>query len=419
MKFVRRFLPWIAIFAVGVLVALTFLHSRHASTQAAKLDASVAELRNAKQPASLAELERPAPPDEDNAWIKLHALAGDIAAARQQLTELYPDDEPPKHPLSAEDREKIAAIVSPRTELFLALDQASKCSSFAITYDYRLPHAKFVEQLMPEINETRDAFRVMRIHVAWQLAQGQRAEALASTLSMLRLSRLLQQNPLLIWHLTTVACRRFSLECVDDILSSGSLQEEQRRELDAELALHDSHEGYRWALVSERAASLTALEELPGAGSWFRRGFAKEAGNQLLAMVDEYLTDLSQPYDQANAFKRLDDSPSGGLNSYAAVVALLRPAFEAAREPNERTIAYSRALRILNALPATDSSGTPAEPPALDQLGLPPAALVDPYSQKPLIVQHTPAGWRVYSIGKNRKDDGGEAENLADIRAGK
>ncbi|MFO0820745.1 MAG: hypothetical protein U1A77_22545 [Pirellulales bacterium] len=415
----RRVLPWIAIFAVGVLVALAFLHSRHASTQAAKLDASLAELRNAKQPASLSELERPAPADEDNAWVKLHALAGEISTARQQLTELYPDDEPPKHPLSAEDREKIGAIVSSRTELFLALDRASMSSSFAIAYDYRIPHVKFVEQLMPEIHETRDAFRVMRVHMAWQLAQGQRAEALASTLSMLRLSRLLQQNPLLIWHLTSVACRRLSLECIDDILSSGPLQEEQRRELDAELALHDSHEGYRWALVSERAAALTALEELPGAGSWFRRGFAKEAGNQLLAMVDEYLADLSQPYDQANAFKRLDESPGGGLNAYAAVVALLRPAFEAAREPSERAIAYSRALRILNALPATDSSGTPAEPPALDQLGLPPAALVDPYSLKPLIVQRTPAGWRVYSVGKNRADDGGETENLADIRAGK
>jgi hypothetical protein len=46
----------------------------------------------------------------------------------------------------------------------------------------------------------------------------------------------------------------------------------------------------------------------------------------------------------------------------------------------------------------------------LEQLGLPADVLIDPFDGKPLRYKHTPAGWRLYSIGKNLVNDGGRGE---------
>jgi hypothetical protein len=80
--------------------------------------------------------------------------------------------------------------------------------------------------------------------------------------------------------------------------------------------------------------------------------------------------------------------------------------YEACYGANARALATLRSLRILNRLQQRDSSSDQA--PALDELGLPPAALIDPFSGQNLLVRRTDRGWIVYSVGTNLQDDGGQ-----------
>ena len=70
------------------------------------------------------------------------------------------------------------------------------------------------------------------------------------------------------------------------MLQAGPVSPSARQALDAELALHDTMEGYNWALRSERSFSLSSVREFPGSGFWLTRGFANELALGLIDLFD-------------------------------------------------------------------------------------------------------------------------------------
>ncbi len=54
----------------------------------------------------------------------------------------------------------------------------------------------------------------------------------------------------------------------------------------------------------------------------------------------------------------------------------------------------------------------------LEKLKLPADATVDPFNGAPLLVRKLPAGWVVYSVGRNRNDDGGSFTYDLDVGLG-
>ena len=79
------------------------------------------------------------------------------------------------------------------------------------------------------------------------------------------------------------------MEGVNQVLQAGPVSPAARQALDAELALHDTMEGYDWALRSERAYSLSSVREIPGSGFWLTRGFSNELMVRLIDLYDRYL----------------------------------------------------------------------------------------------------------------------------------
>jgi hypothetical protein len=77
------------------------------------------------------------------------------------------------------------------------------------------------------------------------------------------------------------------------------------------------------------------------------------------------------------------------------------PKYQVLRRECERCRASFRCLRVFAAL---RERGVDAR---LEDLGLPPERLLDPYDGKPLRVKREPGGVTVYSIGPNLVDDGG------------
>ena len=69
-----------------------------------------------------------------------------------------------------------------------------------------------------------------------------------------------------------------------------------RQALDAELALHDTMEGYDRAFVTERAYALSSFREIPGAGFWLLRGFQNRLALSLIELIDRYRQKGSRPY---------------------------------------------------------------------------------------------------------------------------
>ena len=81
--------------------------------------------------------------------------------------------------------------------------------------------------------------------------------------SCLRLTRHWRREPLLIGYLVTVSCEQVAMAGLNQALQAGPVSPTSRLALDAELALHDTMEGYVWAMRSERSYSLSSVRELP------------------------------------------------------------------------------------------------------------------------------------------------------------
>ena len=106
------------------------------------------------------------------------------------------------------------------------------------------------------------------------------------------------------------------------------------------------------------------------------------------------------------------------IQQYAELTKFVLPAVQAVYSAANRALTAVRSLRVLNALQAfAETNGREAS--GLAELGLPTEATIDPYSGKPLILKHTDAGWTVYGVGENGKDDGGKFDkDMADVGVG-
>ena len=118
--------------------------------------------------------------------------------------------------------------------------------------------------------------RVLRARSALLLSKGRADDALANQMLLLRLTRQWRREPLIIGYLVTAVCELGAMEGVNQVLQAGPVSPAARQALDAELALHDTMEGYNRALRSERAYSLSSIREIPGSGFWLTRGFSNE-----------------------------------------------------------------------------------------------------------------------------------------------
>jgi hypothetical protein len=189
-------------------------------------------------------------------------------------------------------------------------------------------------------------------------------------------------------------------------------------------------DGYNWALRSERAFSLSSIRELPSAAfgqargggndaiAWLYRGMSNDAMLRLIELYDNYLEKGSRPYATVVSEQRAATRLTVGLaNPLRNLVTLLEPSLAAIRDPAERTRAMGRSLRVLNAIQSRVPSGSD-QAPKLTDLDLPEQATIDPYNGEPLHVKKLPAGWMVYSVGRNLVDDGGVPDYKHDLGVG-
>jgi hypothetical protein len=418
MKRLRRILKWSGIAAGAAIAILLMLNAYFVWSTSIQLARRLVDHRQAGDPIQLADLAHEPISPEKNADVFLRRAADDLEAIQKELLAIYPQQGYPPETVAPADQERVEKIFAAYPEVMPLLEQASDCPDNDPQLDCSLPTTRFLELYYKRPETHRLLNRVMLTRSALLLSKGRPDDALSTQLLTLRLTRQWRREPLMIGYLVTVACELGAMQEVNRVLQAGRVSPSARQALDAELVLHDTMDGYNWALQSERAFSLSSFRELPSAAFWLTRGLSHDAMLSCLDLYDQYLEKGSRPYGKVVAEKSTATRPSVRiLNPYRNLVTMLEPSLAAIRDPAERTRALSRSLRVLNAIQARVPSGSD-QVPKLTDLGLPEPATIDPYNGEPLHVKKRPEGWMVYSVGRNLIDDGGIPDYKNDIGAG-
>ena len=415
MKRLRRFfLGCIALLAIGLLLLLV-ANAWLVRKTTGELQRREAAVRDAGRPVRLSDFKREPIAAEQNAATHLKRAEPGLQLIGKELAAIEEAGGGTTGKFTAEQSATVAAVLTTQKETFESLSRAAACVRLDFGHDVTLPHGRYIDAMIKGVQLGRSAARAMRARAVWQASQGQSDQAVTTSLELLRLARLYHQEPTVLSFMGSSACASLGMEAASAAMASGELSPESRRRLDEGLGAADSLDGYRQAIRTEGASAVSAFEELPGSRGWLRRGLVNDGTIHLLDVIDGYETESGMPFDQVLPLHLGRHVPLT-WNIYRTLVEMMRPALDAARVPAERVRAFSRILRVKNAMQEKGlAKGDGAMPPDLGSLGLAPEVTVDPFTGQPLKVVRQDDQWNVYSCGADLKDDGGEIAQGKDI----
>jgi len=414
--FSKKALKRIGIVGGAVIAILLIANAIWVWRTGSRLEEKLAALRAEGEPLSLADLARKPIPPETNAAVFLRRARSDLEAINNnELFDVYSSDDYEEGRPSESELKTIRSVLETYPKIIPLLQQAAACPDYDPQADYTVAPQAFLAEHLDRISDPRFVARVLRARVLLLLSQGKREEALRTCITMFRLCRHFDHEPLMVGYLVSVACRHVAVEATNLVLRAGPLPKDSREALEAELALHDGAEAYKHALQTERAYGLDCLRTMPGRGFWLvSRALWNDATCYYLDMIDRQLAAVPLPYPDVIATTPATTPHRFG---FRVLTDLAEPAIAVGRAAMERTRATIRCLRELNALQARPEQAG-AEMPKLADLGLPAAATTDPFAGKPLHLKKLPVGWLVYSVGKDLKDDGGDFTEARDVGVG-
>jgi hypothetical protein len=390
---------------------------------AGRLDRRIAAIRAAGDPASIADL-KPAPiPDDKNAAAVLASLDDQLDAFAKDQGKFFKDPVGVEYektladgkPPTADQLDAIRAILDKHAALAAGLTKAAACEAYASIGDYSLNSQKFLEAQLTRMTQLRTAARYLRWHMDVLTAEGQADQAVARGVEIMKLARLAESEPLLTFYLVTIAVRGGAAESLYDALSAGSISPQRRSELNAELA-HIAKPGRLGRAVrTERAYSIDAFDDMANQsgplGAPLGRLLLSRHRDGVLDYYDEILKIIDGPW----YLSRAPFSTIGvrATTKFGPLAGSLVPALQAAFDAHHRDVAVVRSLRIFVALREfADANGRDAS--GMAEIKAPLYFTMDPFDGQPLRMKHTPAGWIVYSVHRDRKDDGGDFKGFKD-----
>lgn len=415
--------------ALAGLATLTgvgvFVLAADEANSAARLEQKLTELRASKVPLSIKDLAVTPPLPDQNAATYLRRASDYLDAIDKESIAAYENE------TEAEQRAIDLGRLSPGFVKSLRsafeaypkaiplLEQAARCSTYDAQLDVRADTTTFSDQLWRQSQLNRQGMRTLDHWAQLQIADGKTDDASKTCLLMLRLCRHFDREPTLMGCLVALACRGLATSTTDLALRSGPISNEVRDALDKELEQHDVVAVYRRSLVEDRAFGLDLLAEVTAgkprapvdeklAFVWRAAGFKD---NQCAYL--DYMAESIRLGGQA--FVEVKDRPSvvGALQNAGPLAEMIAPITQAAQVAVCRGQVYLNCLRILNAIQRFEQAH-PGMEIRLTDLELPAEVLVDSFDGQPLRVGKQPAGWLIYSVGMDLKDDGGEVVEYRD-----
>ncbi len=423
MRTLLRVLKFAALGIVALISAgLVWLAVANAPANA-QIEEQVAQVRAAGNPVTIADLAANPPALEANAATYLQRASEGTEAINREIHAVWQQEEarqeeqgqqvPESFDYGATMIEAYRKALAAHPDVVPLLFQASECPEYFLDLNYKTESGtEFVADMLPKVQSSRAAIRVLNCRVILLLSEGKREDALNTSLAMLRLSNLFGQAPALVGQLVAIAIRNVSIRAGNRVLRDGPLPPEAYARLEAELARQDLLASYRNSLLTERAVGLAHFNDtrmLPYTG--LPHGKRDQAS--YLKVLDVIIANAERPYGDSDSKAALDKV----LENAGAMTKGLRPAIEATNVAVTRNMAQVRCLRVLNAilsLPPEEQFDVKRS-----DLDLPEGTTTDPFNGKPLHLTHTDTGWLIYSVGQNLQDDGGKLDDEAtDVGSG-
>jgi hypothetical protein len=388
----------------------------------------------AQKPSSIADLALTPIPDAENAAWHLEQLRvpAEVFSARQQEfldSPLGVDFQAREDRGEAPTAEQMAGMAQ-LVERFSMLDEGATamaaCEQYASLGDFSGDPEKFTNSLLQQITAARGMARYLDWRIRTLAAAGDAEGAMRRAIGLLRISRLVQNEPTMMGYLSGIAIRGVALTRLAEALSSGRVSFDARTTLDAELELLDDPRRFAAMMRGERAYAIASSEEQLNKQN--EGGLRELAGAVGLAWTDEqlqrgmveYFDSLiaasNEPWQEFRKRIRLT-SHETIEDKYGALAVTASPGMGASLEAHERDLARARSLRIVNAL-AIFAVMNKREATGVSELDLPGSALLDPYSGALLKVKRKDVGWIVYSVGRDGRDNGGAFANFVDVGVG-
>jgi hypothetical protein len=373
-------------------------------------------LRARGETVTLAELSHEMPPDDENAAVLLARAFKLMDAASPSepadwMDFLYEEGHPRRPDAEAALKLHAKAMALARAALV-----RPRC-------DFGLDYTKGANLLLPHLAKLRAFARLFAAEALLNALNGKGPEAADSIRQILLLARALDEEPILISRLVSIAISGIGMNTLKEVEAMGALGDEERRLLVGLIASLDFEKAATEALISERVFMVEGSDNLPA--SW---PAPAPAGN----FITRWL-----------ASRRRTPSPGERLR----IMRLMTEAVEASRLPTWEAlpIVDDRCIRAMKTHPAFDLDydsfstgwlfgrfaramalrdaavlGLSCElfraargryPATLDELApeflkeIPP----DPFTGKPFKYELREDGraFIVYSVGDNLKDDGG------------
>jgi hypothetical protein len=415
----RSFLRVLKFAALGIVALisawLVWLAVANAPANA-QIDEKLAKAHAAGEPVTIADLAANRPAPERNALTYLQRAEDTSEAINREVHEVWKVEEarqleqgqqvPESFDYSPTMIDAYRKAFAAHPTAIVLLFQASECPEYFLDLDYDTDSgSEFVADMLPKVQMVRAATRVLNYRVLLLLSEGKREEALDTCLAMLRLSNLFSGAPTLVGQLVAIAIRNVSINATNRVLRDGTLPPEAYDRLEAELARQDFRDAYRRSLITERAVGMAHFDDMRMVYSGLPHGKRDQAS--YLELFEVIIANAHQPYGSSDA----QAAYRAAMNKAGPLTKLLGPAIEAANEAVTRNEAQARCLRVLNAIlrrAPEDQADV-----KLDDLNLPKGTTTDPFNGQPLHLRHTDAGWLIYSVGGNLKDDGGQTDDDA------
>jgi len=408
---------------VGLVCLLGFRHHWRA-----EFHRRVEAVRAAGFPVTLEELDAsyPWPQGGDNAanWVlsaaTLYQKLPDEVETKplDQLISRSSDRPPPAEPLSADVRKLLEQHLQSNAKALESLHGAAAISEARYPVDL----ARGFNATMPHLAHLREAYRLL----CWEavLCADRRdpngaARALEATV---RVAGTVSREPVTLSLMLQRSGTGWAAVVLERVLSRVELSDEQLMRLEGAFRAAGGQEGLLRALAGERCASIAclrnaqAMKRWPGDGlpppalleAYHALGLAAREGAIYLDRMEECFRIARLPPCQrrqaivaAEARYRQSRRILGRVVGFPAGV-MRRDVEESMRIDLARIILAVERYRLSHAgLPETVDQVVPAYLAAVPE---------DPFSGAPLRYRRTERGFVVYSVGEDRKDDGGKLE---------
>ena len=444
-----RWLWWLAAAAISAAIFLLVVRNGRSGAMEQRL----ARYRAAGQPTTLVELDAwyPAvPPEENAAPLLLEAFGRWRSVANKNLatastTRPYPPrGEPWTTPVIDAARAELWVNAEPLAAIHAALTRPRSRypGDLAVPDGTSASLRGALPAALPSILPHQRALRYLGLEARFAAETGDPSRAASALLASLRAARTLEDEPLLIAHMTRITWNGIAMEAAEDVLSRTSLAGTDLVMLQKAFAEAGSPGHLGRALVGERCMVLdeyrTSADKTGGinatpsapAGTtghmvqkavidtvvWFYRasGARRRDLVHCLDQLDLLIETAALPPMEIPARQRrfrieLDrlDAPQRALYWFSRS---RLPFMENSLASGLRSVATLRCAQAAMAVERWRLGHAGLLPPGLEVLvpELLAAVPIDPMDGKPVKFRPLAKGYVVYSIGEDGHDDGGK-----------